>query len=71
MPRLGGGLPGTFRAVVEEEEAVVERLVSDGLDVLRHVPQLPLPRGLHSSTFRLKLKRILWDGGAFRGCLGG
>jgi hypothetical protein len=56
---------------VEEEEAVVERLVSDGLDVLRHVPQLPLPRGLHSSTFRLKLKRILWDGGAFRGCLGG
>ena len=27
-------------------------------------------RGLHSSTFELT-KRILWDAGAFRDCLGG
>jgi hypothetical protein len=28
-------------------------------------------RRLHSSTFSAQHKHLLWDGGAFRGCLGG
>jgi len=35
------------------------------------IVRLPVPRGLHSSTFRLNLSAFCGIGGTFRGCLGG